>query len=286
MFTDGPVTPTRVETLVNVLRKLGNRKFDREKLSLVLQPRGLPGVRADSNRDQAVQTFTAAKELGLITVDENGRVQIAFDRNDARSTRQIVLDGLDKHVLGGSPEPEPYFALFYSFLLSLGPEGTLRRSPDEWALEFDRVVFAGQRQQNPFNPVKYQGLRRWFRYAGLGWHDSSDVFQPDPFPRLERRLPVIFGKNEKLRSEEFMERLGQACPELDGGEVFRRAAPNWNPVNKRCSLGLSHTLVELHLESKIRLHCPQDSRGWSIAEADPPTDETLQSDRIEIVAIL
>lgn len=286
MFTDGPVTPMRLETLLNVLRRLGNVEFDRKKLLRVLQPSSLPDVEVESDREQAAQTFTAAKELKLITVDEKGRVQIAFDRNDPRATREIILDSLDNYVLGGSSETEPYFALFYSFLLSLDKEGTLPKSPEKWAVDFNRVVFGGQRQQNPFNADKYRGLRRWFRYAGFGWHDSADVFQPNPFERIQRRLPMIFTKSKKLQGEEFMERLGQACPELDGGEVFKRAAPNWNPANKRCSMGLSHALIELHLHSKICLHCPQDSRGWSIAEADQPTDETIQSDRIEIVTIL
>lgn len=286
MFTDGPVTPIRVEILVDLLRELNTRKFDREKILRLLQPETLPGVATGTKRDQAVATLRTALDLGLVTEDDDGRIRIAFERTDSRSTRRIVHDALDKCVLGGSTEPEPYFALFYSYLLALGKEGVRKKAGDDWVIDFDRDVFAGQRQSNPFNATKYTGLRRWFRYAGLGWHDTEDVFQPNPFERLLRRLPIIFDGREKLRGEEFMERLGQACPELDGGAVFRRAAGNWNPKNKKCSLGLSHALVELHQGNKIRLHCPQDSRGWSIEDAAPPSDETLKSDKIEDVELL
>jgi hypothetical protein len=286
MFTDGPVTPTRVETLLDLLRELNTRKFDREKILRLLQPETLPGVTTETRRDQAVATLKAVSELGLVTLDDDGRIRAAFERNDPRTTRRIVLDALDEQVLGGSMEPEPYFALFYSYLLALGNEGVHKKSGDDWVIEFDRDVFAGQRQSNPFNSTKYTGLRRWFRYAGLGWHDTEDVFQPNPFERLLRRLPVIFDGLEKLRGEEFMDRLGQVCPELDGGAAFRRAAGYWDPESKKCTMGLSHALVELHQEKKIRLHCPQDSRGWSIEDAAPPSDDTLKSDRIEIVELL
>lgn len=286
MFTDGPATPTRLETLLDLLRELSNWKLDREKILRLLQPENLPGVTTGTKRDQAVATLKAAFELDLVSADDNGRIRTTFERSDPRSTRRIILDALDKHVLGGSMETEPYFALFYSYLLARGQEGAVWKSGEDWALEFDRDVFAKQRQSNPFNSTKHTGLRRWFRYSGLGWHDVKDVFQPNPFERILRRLPVIFDGLKKLRGEEFMQRLSSACPELDGGEVFKRANKNWNQNKKTCTLGLSHALVELHQERKVRLHCPHDSRGWSIESAEPPSDGTLKSDKIENVELL
>ena len=286
MFTDGPVTPMRVETLVELLRQLSRRKFDRSKILRLLQPEALPEVKSGSKRDQAVATLKAAHELGLITEEEGGSLKLTFEKNDPRTTNMIVLEALDERVLGGSTEPEPYFALFYSYLLSLGEKGGREKSGNDWEIEFVRDVFGGQHQPNPFNPTKYIGLRRWFRYAGLGWHDGADVFQPNPFERLMRRLPLIFGGRGELRGEEFMAGLGQKCPELDGGEIFRRAARDWSPDHKTCTLGLSQALIELHLEKKIRLLCPQDSRGWSIAKAAPPRDDTLKSDKIEVIELL
>jgi len=286
MFTDQPTTPTRVETLLDLLRQLSSSKIDRAKIIRLLQPQALPGVKEGTERVQAVQTLKASIELGLVTTDDDGRIRTTFKRKDLRTTRNIVIDALDERVLGGSTEPEPYFALFYSYLLSLGKEGVQKKSGDDWAFEFERDVFDGQRQPNPFNSDKCAGLIGWFRYAGLGWHDTEDVFQPNPFERLLRRLPAIFDGQKKLSGEEFIDRLGQACPELDGGEVFRRAARYWNPENKTCTLGLSHALIELHQERKISLHCPQDSRGWSIESAEPPSDRTLESDKIEIIELL
>lgn len=45
LFTDGPVTPTRVETLIDLLRGMSpNKKIDRSMLYQLLQPEGLPEV--------------------------------------------------------------------------------------------------------------------------------------------------------------------------------------------------------------------------------------------------
>jgi hypothetical protein len=59
-----------------------------------------------------------------------------------------------------------------------------------------------------------------------------------------------------------MDRLSAAWPELDGDEIFRQADPAWQPSEKKCTLGLSHALIEFHLDDVIRLSCPADSAGW------------------------
>ena len=81
-----------------------------------------------------------------------------------------------------------------------------------------------------------------------------------------------------------MKRLANFCPELDGGYIYKQADVEWSSEKKICTLGLSHALVELHLDGLICLHCFQDSRGWSLEEAEPPQDgHTLQSNRIDFI---
>jgi hypothetical protein len=283
MFTDNPVIPTRLETLIDLLRGLGSRKVSRAALCQLLQPEGLPGVTASSN--QANDTVKAAMELGLVE-DSQGRIKLLFGANDNRTTRRIILDALDIRVLS-STEVEDYFALFYSYLLYTDEPGATIKSGDEWARDFERDVFGGQRPNNPFNNDKYRALRRWMRYAGLGWHDSEDVFQPNPYERLLRRLPAIFANKKKLTGEAFMASLASDCPELDGGSIFKQANRQYDPKSKACTLGLSHALIDLHFDGVIRLHCAQDSRGWNIESAEPPNDgKTMQSGRIDLIELV
>jgi hypothetical protein len=280
MFTDQPVTPVRVEILIDLMRGLTGRKVDRELLMQLLQPEGLPNL-DPKKRDQSQQTIKAALDLRIIVEDADEILRLTTERKDRRAAREILLEALDSAVLSGV-EVEPYFSLFYSYLLSLNANGCVEKSNDEWARDFERDVFNGQRGENPFNATKLTGLHRWMSYAGLGWYDTSEVFQPNPYERLHRRLDIIFANAAKLSGEEFMRRLSEFCPELDGGAIFKRAAQWYDPSTKNCTLGLSHALIDLHQDGLIRLDCPSDSSGWSIEVAEPPGG-SLQSGRIGTV---
>ena len=83
-----------------------------------------------------------------------------------------------------------------------------------------------------------------------------------------------------------MAKLNSACLELDGGELFCQANPAWQRSDMKCTLGLSHALVELHLDKVIRLSCPADSSGWIVNEADPPGNADFKSTRFESIDLL
>lgn len=285
MFTDQPVTPARVETLLNLMREFSDRKITREILYDLLQPEGLPDQ--NPGKDQARNTVSATLELGLVEEGVDKKLKTTFKTNDKRDSRRILLDTLDEKVLGNT-DIEPYFALFYSYLLALDFDGVRDQTADDWVFAFQSRVFGDERPSNPFNKAKLTGLNRWLGFTGLGWYDMSGVFQPNPYKRLLRRLPSIFYKDKKLTSEIFMQRLAKHCPELDGGRIFLQIfrEQSYDASAKNCTLGLSHALIELHQNKKIRLICPQDSRGWSMKSADPPSGDGLESDRIDSIEFL
>jgi hypothetical protein len=232
---------------------------------------------------QAKDTVKAAIELGLFVA--SGAV-ITLKSTTDRPTRDLVLDGLDHEVLT-KIDVEPYFSLFFSYLLGLNREGTFQRSPQAWANEFNRDAFNDRRPSNPFNAAKYTGLQRWFSYAGLGWFDSEGVFQCNPFYRLTRQLSRIFGDERKISGEAFIKAVGTSCPELDNGSLFLKANPRYDASARICTLGLAHALIDLHEDRWIRLHCPRDSGGWSLELAQPPSDgKTLLSGKIQFVELL
>lgn len=279
MFTDDLATPTRVETLLDLLRTQPKKRWDESQVAELLQPEGLPGVK--DKRSQAVKMIAAAEELGLV---ERGKetMRLTFPAEDERDSRTVLCEAIDKQVLG-KLDVEPYFAPFYSYLLSLGIDADQEQNRDYWVNNF-RNAYPKAKEANPFNETKLTGLRRWYSYAGLGWSDIRDVFQCNPYKRLLRRFPKIFGKDKELLAVDFFNQVSSACPELDGGDIYRAVGTGTGFVERRCSLGLSRALIELHIDKVIRLHCPTDSDGWSIADADPPRDgNDLRSDKIDRV---
>ena len=279
MFTDDLATPTRVETLLDLIRSDASRRWSSETLGQLLQPDTLPDVK--SSRPQATRMLRASSELGLIKVTGAGNVVLSV-RGDRRSTKEIVQAAIDEQVLGKT-DIEPFFAPFYSFMLGLGKLAGVERPYPEWVKDF-AAVYPPAVGANQFNKDKLTGLHRWFSYAGLGWYDPRSVFHCNPYERLRRRLPSVFGSERELPSAVFMSRLADCCPELDGGTIFLDVNPAYDPERRRCTLGLGHALVELHLERVLRLHCPPDSDGWDIHDAAPPRDATyLRSERIDRV---
>jgi hypothetical protein len=246
----------------------------------MLQPEGLPGVR--EKRTVATKMIAAASELGLV---ERGKenLKLTFPADDSRSTPTILKEAIDSTILAGL-DIEPYFAPYFSYLLGLGAEADVKRSLQPWVDAFLQE-YPKASGPNPFNKTKLTGLRRWFTYAGLGWFDSSDTFQCNPYARLLRRLPAIFKKKRELPADEFMRHVANSCPELDGGEIFTAVNTRYTSTSLRCTLGLSRALVELHLDGILRLRCPTDSSGWWIDETSPPRDkEYILSDRIDRVS--
>jgi hypothetical protein len=280
MFTHNPVTPIRLEILVDLLRR-HPRGLLKKDVYRLLQPSSL---REDvGSGSPAYVTVGAGIELGLIDQDGSELSINSLYRKEADS-RESILKAIDLHVLGGLGI-EKYFALFYAYYLGLGKEAGKRNQ--DLANQFNVDVFDGEQQENPFNETKLTGLHRWFSYVGLGWYDPSGKFQPNPFERISRVLPAIFSNTSKLEADEFMTRLAMTCPEVDGGEIFQKANRGWKSSDKRCSLGLSHALIELHEDQVVRLDCPTDAgeglAGWSLNEASPPRDDSIKSDRFTTV---
>jgi hypothetical protein len=200
MFTDSEATPARVEMLLDLVRSMSDRKLDSSVVKQLLQPAGLPDLTTKS--DQASSIIFAARELELIEDQADGMIRPGRSR-DTRASRRAVVEAVDSKVLAND-EIEPWFGMFYAFLLGRD-ESAASGAGSSWEGRFENEVFGGAKQPNRFNDSKYRGFRRWFRYSGLGWHDGEDRFHPNPYERLLRRLPTLFGKERNVSIERFME---------------------------------------------------------------------------------
>jgi hypothetical protein len=279
VFTDQPITPVRVEALLDLLRSLPNKSAPIASLKRYLQPDGLP--KKTDQSDQARIAITACKELHLLTESE-GIATLAIPLGERRSSKALLLEALDRHVLGGK-EVEPWFAMFYAFLIARAPGEAQAGSGKggEWDSRFNGEVLNNAKVDNRFNNDKYIGFRRWLRYMGLGWHDSQDTFQPNPYDRIARALPRLFPVDEVLESDEFMRRLAEQCPELDGGAIFSEVNRDFDMARRECTAAVAAALVELNGDGIIRLECPLDSHGWSLRRAMPARTAVMPSDRFD-----
>lgn len=277
MFTHEPVTPIRLEVLIDLLRGYGEG-LPRKDVYRLLQPRSIDDAPA------AVEK-TVDAGIQLMLLRESGKsISLSPECRKPPEARAAILAQFDERVLA-SMEVEKYFALYYSFYLARG------KSADDsdkavWADHFSQAVFGDEPQGNRFNETKLTGLHRWLSYVGLGWYDPREVFQANPYDRVERSLGAIFKKGRVLESSEFIKSLGQACPELDGGKMFMQANKGYDLKDMRCTLGLSHALIELHLDKVIRLDCSSEGSGWSIRDAEPLATEGFKSGSFIAVELL
>jgi hypothetical protein len=285
MFTDQPVTPVRLEILIGLLLEV-RRRMPRQEAYRLIQPEALkPNLKSG---DPVVETVKAAIELDLVEEDPiDKKLSLKADCQTEDQIRPAILKAIDKRVLA-SVGVEKYFALFYAYYLGLGKETYEYRAynKEQWADLFNQHVFADDPQENRFNGTKLTGLHGWFNYVGLGWYDPSGEFQANPYNRLLRSLPSLFGKEKRLKIDSFMANLAKTCPELDGGSLFREANPRWRVEDRRCTLGLSHALIELHEDGIIRLSCPADSSGLDIRDAEPPGGDDFGSSKIAVIELL
>lgn len=278
MFTDGPTTPTRLEALLGVVAS-NPKGLNRKNLYDLMQPESLR-----SNTEKATNNVKAGLEIELLKEEKSSIIRLHESYNKKISASENILNSLDKRVLKDS-KVELHLALFYSYYLGLDTQ-IYERSDwdgDRWSDQFNIDVFGNTPQSNRFNKTKYTGIHRWLNFLGLGWYDSNGFFQPDPTERILRSMNSIFGKEKKIPGDQFMIKLAEVCPELDGGEMFLQANKNYDANAKECTMGLSQALVGLHEEGFVRLTCPIDSRGWNLKKANPGRDDYIKSDRLELI---
>ena len=65
------------------------------------------------------------------------------------------------------------------------------------------------------NDVRWNGLRSWGRYLGFLW--QAEKLWIDPTRALREDLSLVFGDKEVLSATDFMRRVAEVLPVLDGG---------------------------------------------------------------------
>lgn len=117
------------------------------------------------------------------------------------------------------------------------------------------------------NNTRWNGLRAWAPFLGFGWtakgSNNADLFSPDPTVAVRDSLASVFQRDQELPAAEFLLRLSNILPVLDGGNYRRDveaslSSESWQaPKAHEVSTSLSRAILRLHLEGSITLPPPR-----------------------------
>ena len=256
MFLDTITRPNKIESLIKTLNFFEKEDIKDKVIFDLYQPKGL---NEKDTQGQIQATLKVAKKLNL--VDNNNKLTFPYKSED--EIKKQILKHFDEIVLKEKSE-EKWFALFYSFILSKNKD-IIIGSYDKLATEFNTNLFGQQKPENQLNEVKLRHHVSWYNYIGLGQTHQSLIFV-NPFDRIKRNLSNIFQNGKNLTIDQFITKISEFCPELDGGLIFKIANPKWVSVERKLSKGMQRSLLQLHIEKNIKLISDRDARDFWIFE--------------------
>jgi hypothetical protein len=112
------------------------------------------------------------------------------------------------------------------------------------------------------NDTRWYGLKAWAPFLGFGWSarkEGSEHLFIDPTVAVRESLSNVFQHSKELTAIDFIKRISQILPVLDGGiyrtEIESHLSPeHWKaPKTNEVSTSLSRSLRRLHFEGIIKL---------------------------------
>jgi hypothetical protein len=120
------------------------------------------------------------------------------------------------------------------------------------------------------NGERWPGFKEWAEYLGFGWKSHvSKGTTADPTEAVRDALPDVFGKQKSLSPNDFIARLAEQLPVLDGGtyrleveKILKSTddSDSWRgPSEGQLSSSLSRALLRLSVERSLILELKADS---------------------------
>ncbi len=218
------------------------------------------------NPAQAKYTLNTWVKLGLFERGEDAKVWVAKRVPEARlwaELRVIVLRPENNEPFWGQDGEERArtadFTRGLAWCLAMDP---WRLHQCDGAKGVERLALdtlpAGVKVFQ--NDTRWPGFKAWAPLLGFGWltgFPKKGTLMIDPAPAIRAELPAVFGGAGELTQDQFLLRLRDRLPVLDGGtyrtqvetELDRRA---WTPPPPGAlSASLSLALLRLKNEGRI-----------------------------------
>jgi hypothetical protein len=115
------------------------------------------------------------------------------------------------------------------------------------------------------NDTRWAGFAAWAPFLGFGWSAVSQPLVVDPTQAIRHELPEVFGEDTRVTQREFLDRLVERLPVLDGG-TYRQdveaklVAGRWErPSDGVLSESLSAALERLSAAGVLELEDRADA---------------------------
>jgi len=228
----------------------------------------------NESQQMARSTLNTWVELGLFAASDDDVVQLATDlswprrKEDAEAALPSILRRLvlapqnNERFWEAEGNRAADFSRAASWILAqdvystrFTSHGTAQRVEIEQLLNQDLAVFT--------NDTRWAGFKSWAHYLGFGL--NADVFLIDPTIAVSEQLASVFGASNELPVTEFLARLAQELPVVDGGKYRREVEAKLNPAHwkqlapNEVSTSLSRGLLRLHYGKSIRLDDRSDA---------------------------
>jgi hypothetical protein len=241
-----------------------------------------PKTLGDGKQEMAIKTLNRWTELGLFFVTEKEEVRIIDEYrasirklNASASSisdvaRQIVLSS-DNNMNFWSDEENRSadFSRAACWILAQDVHAFVPTSYTQ--VEPRALEQAGSPDVILFqNDTRWSGFVSWATFLGLGRSDSgkaSGGFIVDPTPWIRGPLMTLLPTKNDMPIREFLNRLAEAIPILDGGrfreEVESKLRPEkWKaPASDAISTSLSRALLRLQASGILRFDDRSDSES-------------------------
>lgn len=273
VITNLPAMPNRIAIACEYLYFLGEEGASWDSIENQLSPL----KRGEGSEDEEKSGKSMAEDV--LKEMESLKLLVRTSRDGIMLNAQIIApsDGDWQQAL------RPYLFLW----LTAPDEAEIHGQSDlpdafAWLLTqdpFDPMLFSAgylkpiERQLPETDPVRsvisnnsrYQNLIYWARYLGLAERVSviDDMVIPDPTEAILSQLSTVFGEDQELSIQIFMQRLALSCPIMDGGSARRtfetRLSGEYQPKEGFLSRSMSLALTRLATRGVLKLSKPSDA---------------------------
>lgn len=175
-----------------------------------------PGLDADERLRNTLLRWT---QLGLFNESDDGKFELnKADKDPERlpsiCRRLLFSEGNNQNFWDKKGTRAADFTRALAFVLTQDIYAN-EFDKHEQVEELERFQVTDEDRRIFQNNTRWNGLRFWGDYLGFFWVDQRRW--PDPTAAVREELEEIFGNQNELSASEFIARLGERLPVLDGG---------------------------------------------------------------------
>jgi hypothetical protein len=293
LLSDTNYSPQRVYALLRLLEAQdGQLGFGSIRTWLKPTMRGIEQKGSEENTNIR-QLLGATASLGLIESPSQNQYKLtapvpptveAFADTVHDRLAALEMNHADSIVL------EAYAAMV---VLTEAEQGTswLDLNAKDRAAKINKSVRAAETEEEDeekkrFNPTKSPPWKRWMIFLGLGVSMPKSDLYPYPAQRLEREIARLRSEEslqKTLEVEEFLGRIAERMPYLDGGRLFLASVERVRlpPLGRRVSRVLSGTLRDLHDDKRLVLDAIGDAKDTYALTQEPHPVRSIKAVTLE-----